>query len=122
MVPHRGRLRREDGQVGAALALLLDLALLQAGADLLVADVHRALRRPAEVGDLVGAIGAQGRRGSGVVPVDVDNHAPRLLPGCRYDSTGGSGAQLPAPRARPRPPRLTGIAGAAAARWMAALL
>ena len=83
VVPHRGRLRREDGQVGAALALLLDLAILQTGADLLVADVHRTLRRPAEVADLVGAIGAQGRRGGGVVAVDVDNHAPRLLPGCR---------------------------------------
>src|SRR4051812_4176019 len=106
MVPHRGSLGREDRQVGAALALLLHLALLQAGADLLVADVHRALRRPAEVADLVGAIGAQGRWGGGVVSVDVDNHAPRLLPGCRYDSMGGSAAQLPAPwLPRAGPPR-----------------
>src|SRR5581483_6378758 len=80
VVSHSGGLGREDRQIGAALALLLDLAVLQAGLDLLIADVQLALSRPAEIGDLVGAIGAQGKRGGRVVAVDVDDHAPYLLP------------------------------------------
>src|SRR5207245_2007910 len=42
---HAHRARREDGDVGAALALQLQLRALEARADLVVVDAERALRR-----------------------------------------------------------------------------
>jgi hypothetical protein len=44
---HPGRPGREDGDVGAALALELELRLLQRLADLVVADAERPLRADA---------------------------------------------------------------------------
>src|SRR5207244_11213856 len=76
LVAHPGGARREDRQVGAALALHLELTALDRLADLVVADC-RARRRRFARGmrlDLLGAPGFVLTRGGCVVAVTVDDH------------------------------------------------
>src|ERR1700733_719151 len=76
VVPHTGGARREDGQVGAALLLQLQLAVDDAGADLIVGDGRTRWRRLAlAVGfNLLGAPGLVLARRRGVMPMAVDDH------------------------------------------------
>ena len=78
VVPHRRRARREDRDVGAALALQLQLRLLQALADLVVADGDRAFRRRTQrirqSRDLAVPIDLELVGRGRVVPVAVDDH------------------------------------------------
>ena len=77
VVAHAGRARREDGEVGAALALKCQLQL-QALANLRVADVEaRARRRPGCIlpaGDLVLPKSLELPRRRRVVAVTIDDH------------------------------------------------
>ena len=83
VVRHAGRPRREDRDVGAPLALKLELRVLQRLPDLVVADAQGALRRHvrrvAQPGDLFLPVGVQRFRRSRVVPVTVDDHDVSLL-------------------------------------------
>src|SRR5262249_18805837 len=78
VVRHAGRARREDRQVGAALALQLELRALDARADLVVADLEararRLLPRVLDAGDLRFAEIVQLLRLGRVVAVTVDDH------------------------------------------------
>ena len=78
VMAHPGRAGREDGDVGAAIALQLELGLLQRLADLVVADGERPsgghVRGVAQAGDLSLAIGLQVFWRRRVVPVTIDDH------------------------------------------------
>src|SRR5205823_167504 len=78
VVAHAGGARREDRQVGAALALHLELAALDRLADLVVG--HRRARRRRLAGrvrlDLLLAPALVRTRRGGVVAVAVDDHGP----------------------------------------------
>ena len=84
---HAGGARREDREVGAALALELELRALQALADLVVADaevlVGGAARRVGQAGELAVAEDLELLRRGRVVAVAVDDH--RRVP-CRRGS------------------------------------
>ena len=80
MMPHAGGTRREDRQIGAALALQLELVLLDAFADLVVGHFQRGARRHCR---LVLGVGGRGLLlaeamevfGLGrVVAVAIDDH------------------------------------------------
>src|SRR6186713_2938460 len=75
---HRGGAWREDREVGAALALELELRAFEAFTDLVVADLEvRLLRhicRVLEARDLAIAVFLQVGRCGRVVPVAVDDH------------------------------------------------
>ena len=80
MMAHPGSARREDGEVGAALALQLELVLLDAFADFVVGHFQRRARRHRR---LVLGIGGRGLFLAeavqifglgGVVAVAIDNH------------------------------------------------
>jgi hypothetical protein len=82
VVAHPRGPRREQREVGAPLALLGELGVLEAGPDLVVADDDRALgadvaRVALDRGPLGGPVGTQRRRRRGVVPVAVDDHRRR---------------------------------------------
>ena len=77
MMSHRAGYRREDGKVGAALALGFDLGVFQAFAYLVVADFGGGLgiqRRIHQRFGLLFTIIFQRLGGGGVMPVTVDNH------------------------------------------------
>ena len=78
VMSHRGGARREDGQVRPALALQLQLRALQAGADLVVADVQSVAGRRQggvlESGDLCVPELLQLAWCRGVVPVTINDH------------------------------------------------
>ena len=96
VMAHPHRTRREDGEVGAALALLLELRALEARADLVVADSERSLGRRVlgilQRRDLALAPFLQLLRGGGVVAVAVDDHALSFLvqPSLRVTSSKSS--------------------------------
>src|SRR5712691_2626821 len=75
---HAHRARREDGGVGAALALQLQLGAFEARPDLVVADAERALRRDVlgirQRRDLALAPFLELLRSGGVVAVAIDDH------------------------------------------------
>src|SRR2546425_7960670 len=75
---HAHRARREDGDVGAALALQLQLRALEARADLVVVDAERALRRDVlgilQRRDLALAQFLELPGSGGVVAVAIDDH------------------------------------------------
>src|SRR5262249_60801956 len=83
VVAHAHRTRREDGHVGAALPLLLELRALEALADLVVGDAELALRgdvlRILERGDLALAPFFELLGSGGVVSVAIDDHAVPCL-------------------------------------------
>src|SRR5229473_4787392 len=99
VVAHAGGTRREDGEIGAALALEFELQL-QALANLLVADVQAcARRRPGwvlQAGDLVLPKRLELPGGRGVMAVTINDHAAL---------TGGCGFVPGATRAWFKPPR-----------------
>ena len=76
VMAHGGSARRKNRDVGAALALKLQLRGLQFLANLIVADLRRRrrLRRIGERGDLLLAKFDKGRRLGSVVPVTIDDH------------------------------------------------
>ena len=79
VMAHADGLRREDREVGAALALDAQLRAFQAGADLVVRDDGRGKNAAASVaagarGDLQLAIVVELGRGRGVVAVAIDDH------------------------------------------------
>src|SRR3990172_5646236 len=78
MMSHAHRPRREDGEIGAARALQLELRPLQALADLVVGDVEPSLGgdvfRIAQGRKLAFSIFRQFARSRGVVPVTIDDH------------------------------------------------
>ncbi len=78
VVRHEARPRREERDVGAALALHPELRALEALPDLVVADDERGaggrLARVADRGDLLLAPGLERRRRRRVVSVTVDDH------------------------------------------------
>src|SRR5215475_4341650 len=78
VVRHAGGARREDGDVGAALALELELGLFQAVADLVVADSEVGRRGAArcigEAGELAIPEQLQLARRRRVMAVAVDDH------------------------------------------------
>ena len=95
VMPHAGGARREDRQIGAALALQLELVLLDALADFVVGHLQRRARRHRRL-----VLGV-GRRGlllaealqvlglGGVVAVAVDDHDNSRFRGCGMaDATG----------------------------------
>ena len=74
---HRGRTGRENGEVGATLALQFELGVFEAFPDLVIADawpLGRVKRRVFEAGDLALAISLQFFRSGRVVTVTVDDH------------------------------------------------
>ena len=76
VVAHAGRARGKDRQVGAALALHLELAADDGGADLVIRHARARRRRLAGLVrlDLLGAPRLVLTRGSGVMAVTIDNH------------------------------------------------
>src|SRR5437867_10004572 len=78
VMAHSHRARREDGDVGAALALQLQLRALEARADLVVADAETALDgsvpRILEPGDLALSPLLELFGSGGVVAVAIDDH------------------------------------------------
>ena len=80
---HGRRARREDGDVGAALALQLELRAFQTFPDLVVADLDFAvvgrLRRILQRRDLRIAIFLERLGRGGVVAVTIDNHESSSL-------------------------------------------
>ena len=81
---HPARARAEDRDVGAALALQLQLRVLDALAQLVVADLERALLRLMlrillEIRLLLVAIVAELLRRRRVVPVAIDDHGFRYV-------------------------------------------
>src|SRR5439155_23913366 len=84
VMAHPGGARRKDRQVGAALALHLELAALDALADLVVADRRPRRRRPALAvgGDLLAAPALVLARGGRVVAVAIDDHGKRASCRC----------------------------------------
>ena len=87
---HAGGARREDGEVGAALLLDAELALLDARADLVVADARRRrhLRRIALRRDLRLAPGLVLWRRRRVMAVAVDDHGMRSATASGFISAG----------------------------------
>ncbi len=137
MVRHAGGARREDGEVGAALLLQLQLRADDALADLVVGDggARRALRRVIERGDLRLAPALVLFRRRRVVAVAIDDHVSPPSPSSRSlgdamearracqspRARGGAGgvfhpvgrsARVPAPRNE-----ATGAIGASEAAW-----
>ncbi len=110
VVRHEARARREDRDVGPALALHLELRVLEALADLVVADDElgalRRLRRVVERGDLPLAPRLELRGCGRVVAVAVDDHRSsslaRFVFACRFAREGG--APRAARRSGPTPP------------------
>src|SRR5262249_23004390 len=98
---HAGGARREDGQIGAALALQLELVLLDALADLVVRYLQRSARWRHRLVLGVGCRGlflaeaVQVLRFGGVVAVAVDDHwgavllTAMLRGGARLSNRGG---------------------------------
>ena len=84
VVRHGGCARRENRQVRAAGALQLQLGVLQAVANLVVADLGQSGQRDVDAAfesrDLLIAKGLQPRRRRGVVTVAIDNHEKALTP------------------------------------------
>ena len=80
MMSHAGGARREDRQIGAALALHLELATLDRFTDLVVGDIRAPRRRLAGLVrlDLLAAPPLVLARGGRVVAVAINNH--RNLP------------------------------------------
>ena len=78
VVGHRGGARREDCQVGTALALEFKLRVFEAVADLIVTDFKSGsggrLRGVVRSSDLALAVTLQFARSGGVVSVAIDNH------------------------------------------------
>src|SRR5262249_17441598 len=85
MMAHAGGARREDRDVGAALALELELRALDAGADLVIRHLEAGTRRQrAPVLDRLGLVLAEAMQVLGfgrVVAVTVDDH-DTLRAGC----------------------------------------
>src|SRR6516225_10308747 len=78
VVAHAGGARREDRQVGAALALHLELAIGDRRTDLVVGDARARRRRLARLVrlDLLTAPALVLTGGGRVVAVTIDDHAP----------------------------------------------
>ena len=78
MMRHAGGARREDRNVGAALALEFELRAFEAGADLVVADAEVERLRPQrlvlDAGDLLVAEGGKLLRRRCVMSVAIDDH------------------------------------------------
>src|SRR5690606_33382407 len=87
VMPHPAGARREQRDVGAALALHLELVVLDAFAQLIVCDVERALDRLMvrilrELGLLPLAIFSELFRRRRVMSVAIDDHRSSRLPVC----------------------------------------
>jgi hypothetical protein len=78
---HAGGARREDRQIGSALALHLELAARDGFADLIVGDRRARRRRPAGRVrlDLLGAPSLMLAGRGGVVAMAIDDHGPLLF-------------------------------------------
>src|SRR5215211_2863163 len=118
VVAHPARARREQREIGAALALHLELTIFDAFADLIIGDVHLALARGAHLGDLGPTVRLHAGRVGRVVPVDINDHGKMLpilaTPSRRVSGSYGRGvaatlarapARSPAKRLRSRLPR-----------------
>ena len=131
VVRHPRRPRREDREIGAALALQLELRALEARAHLVVADLERALRRrraaALERRDLRLAPGLELARRGGVVAVAVDDHvrlaSPVFGPAPFYSGRTPAGVPPePSGRARRRPASAHSMLGARSARGRSPVL
>src|SRR5207237_5086430 len=82
VVAHRRSSRREDRDIGTALALKFELSALEAFPNLIVRDFERAFRRDMrrilEHGDLAISVILKWFRRSGVVSVTIDNHGRKI--------------------------------------------